>query len=77
MSGGALTWADGMLYPILRRLERDGLVRSRWGRSEEGRRRRYYQLTKEGLEAAEAERRQWKAVDRTLRKAWRLADETA
>ncbi len=77
MSGGELDWSDGMLYPVLRRLEHQGLVRSRWGRSDEGRRRRYYVLTKRGRVVAEEERQQWTMVDRTLRRAWRLADRTA
>ncbi len=51
MSDGELDWSDGMLYPVLRRLEHQGLVRSRWGRSDEGRRRRYYVLTKRGRAA--------------------------
>ncbi len=77
MSHGDITWSDGMLYPVLRRLERDGLVTSRWGVSDEGRRRRYYQLSRRGREAAEEEREQWTVVDRTLRRAWHLADRTA
>lgn len=76
MSDGELNWSDGMLYPVLRRLERDGLVKSRWGRSDEGRRRRYYRLTSRGRAAAEEERQQWTTVDRALRRAWRLADQT-
>lgn len=75
LSGGELDWSDGMLYPVMRRLEREGLVTSRWLRSEEGRRRRYYRLTEAGVASASAERRQWTLVDRTLRKAWRLADQ--
>ncbi len=77
MSNGEMNWSDGMLYPVLRRLEGEGLVRSRWGRSDEGRRRRYYRLTKRGCAAAVAEREQWTMVDRALRRAWRLADRTA
>ena len=77
MSSGEINWSDGMLYPVLRRLEGEGLVKSRWGRSDEGRRRRYYQLTKRGRAAAATEREQWTVVDRALRRAWRLADGTA
>lgn len=77
LSRGEMNWSDGMLYPVLRRLERDGLASSRWRQSDEGRRRRYYQLTDRGRAAAEEERRQWTMVDRTLRTAWRLADHTA
>lgn len=43
---------DGTLYPILYRLEEDGLIRSRWS-APEGRQvsRKYYEITKNGKEA--------------------------
>ena len=70
LSGGALEWTDGMLYPVLHRLERSGLVESRWEQAESGRRRKYYRLTKTGREHLAEERRQWRAVDETLEKVW-------
>jgi len=73
LSGGELQWADGMLYPVLHRLERDGHVQSRWGRSEVGRRRKYYHLTKRGRDELVRQRRQWRVVDSTLRGLWRAA----
>ena len=36
LSGGELQWTDGMLYPLLHRLERNGLVEAFWGQSETG-----------------------------------------
>ncbi len=77
MSDGELSWSDGMLYPVLRRLEQEGLVKSRWGKSDQGRRRRYYRLTQKGHAAATEERNQWTTVDRALRRAWRLANRPA
>ncbi|HEX7081812.1 MAG TPA: helix-turn-helix transcriptional regulator [Gammaproteobacteria bacterium] len=75
LSGGALEWTDGMLYPVLHRLERSGLVQSRWQKAESGRRRKYYRLTAAGREQLADERRQWRTVDRTLRNIWSaLAD---
>lgn len=75
LSGGAMAWTDGMLYPILHRLERHGLVESRWEKAETGRRRKYYRLTRAGREQLEDERRQWRTVDATLRRIWsKLAD---
>ncbi|MEE8469402.1 MAG: helix-turn-helix transcriptional regulator [Planctomycetota bacterium] len=71
LSGGELNWTDGMLYPVLHRLERDGLVQSSWRTPESGRRRRYYRLTGPGGRALEVERRDWLAVHRTLTLAWR------
>jgi len=71
LSGGELQWTDGMLYPVLHRLERLGFVEARWGRSETGRRRRYYHLTRRGREQLEAQRQQWRVVDSTLREIWK------
>ena len=70
LSGGHLQWTDGMLYPVLHRLERNGLVAAKWGESETGRRRKYYRLTKEGRAELEAEKKRWQVVDDTLRSLW-------
>lgn len=68
LSGGELEWTDGMLYPVLHRLERNGFVKAVWGRSETGRRRRYYRLTERGGEELASQRRQWEVVDSALRR---------
>ena len=67
LSSGALRWTDGMLYPVLHRLERNGLVEANWGRSESGRRRKYYRLTAEGSAELSNQQRQWHVVNETLR----------
>jgi len=67
LSGGALRWTDGMLYPVLHRLERNSLVKANWGRSESGRRRKYYRLTDKGSEELANQQRQWQVVNETLR----------
>jgi DNA-binding PadR family transcriptional regulator len=72
LSGGELQWTDGMLYPVLHRLERNGHVQSRWGRSQVGRRRKYYRLTERGRDELVRQRRQWHVVDSTLRGLWRV-----
>ncbi len=77
LSGGELEWTDGMLYPVLHRLERSGLIRSRWEKTGSGRRRKYYRVTEAGREQLADERRQWRAVDRTLRKVWSALAESA
>lgn len=46
--GGRLDWPEGMLYPVLHRLERLGQVQSRWEVVENGRRRKYYWMTPRG-----------------------------
>jgi len=70
LSGGRLEWTDGMLYPVLHRLERLGHVEARWEAAESGRRRKYYQITPGGRGHLAEERRQWQAVDETLRGIW-------
>ena len=70
LSGGELEWTDGMLYPVLHRLERNGYVEASWGSSETGRRRKYYRLTKLGTEELEKQQRQWDLVDSALRSIW-------
>lgn len=70
LSGGRLAWTDGMLYPVLHRLERLGLVEARWEVAESGRRRKYYRITSQGQAQLADERRQWEAVDATLRGVW-------
>jgi transcriptional regulator len=73
LSNGHVQWTDGMLYPVLHRLERNGLVAAKWGSSESGRRRKYYRLTKEGRAQLEAERKRWQVVDATLHRVWMKA----
>ena len=70
LSGGHLQWTDGMLYPVLHRLERQGYVAAKWSTSEIGRRRKYYRITKAGRVQLAAHREQWRAVDGTLRGIW-------
>ena len=70
LSGGRVEWTDGMLYPVLHRLERLGHVEARWETAESGRRRKYYRITSLGRARLDEERRQWQAVDETLRGLW-------
>jgi PadR family transcriptional regulator, regulatory protein PadR len=70
LSGGHLQWTDGMLYPVLHRLERQGLIAAKWGLSENGRNRKYYRLTKPGRAQLAAQKQQWQVVDKTLRGIW-------
>lgn len=67
LSGGELEWTDGMLYPLLHRLERNGYIESSWGESDTGRRRKYYRLTDRGRKELASQKRQWQLVDSTLR----------
>jgi DNA-binding PadR family transcriptional regulator len=70
VSGGRMEWTDGMLYPVLHRLERLGHVEARWQVAASGRRRKYYRITPRGRAQLAEERSQWQVVDATLRGIW-------
>lgn len=71
LSAGEMQWTDGMLYPVLHRLEREGLIQSREIISESGRKRRYYRIKNRGSRALEKQRCQWILVYSTLKKLWK------
>jgi PadR family transcriptional regulator, regulatory protein PadR len=70
LSGGELEWSEGMLYPVLHRLEQERLIVSRWHKAESGKQRKYYRLSASGSRAMQAERQQWFAVHETLASLW-------
>ncbi|HKK75659.1 MAG TPA: helix-turn-helix transcriptional regulator [Saprospiraceae bacterium] len=70
LSQGELSWTDAMLYPVLSRMEKEGLIASNWVKMDTGRKRKYYQITTEGQKRLERERRQWLNVNRVFIKLW-------
>jgi len=70
LSGGKMQWSDGMLYPVLHRLERQELIRSRQRLSETGRKRKYYKIKKKGAAALKNHKTQWTLVYSTLKQLW-------
>ena len=76
LSDGHMQWTDGMLYPLLHRLERLGLVEASWGVSDVGRRRKHYALTPAGHEALAERRAQWQVVAGALQQVWKDMGDT-
>lgn len=70
LSGGQFRFSDGMLYPLLHRLERLGQIESQWQRSPSGRPRKQYRLSTAGAAAFAEHRRQWAAVSDALHRVW-------
>jgi PadR family transcriptional regulator, regulatory protein PadR len=64
-SGGAFNLPEGTLYPALHRLERAGLLSSRWSEVN-GRRRRVYQLTRTGHRALARRHDEWRDFARAV-----------
>ena len=61
ISGGGFQVNAGSLFPALRRLERDGLIRGDWQVTENNRRAKSYHLTAQGRAQLKRETRQWEA----------------
>lgn len=70
LSNGELDWTEGLLYPLLHRLERLGHVKSNWRSVTGERRRKYYQITDSGLAELAEQRLQWETVVETLKEIW-------
>lgn len=68
LSKNKIVWTEGMLYPVLHRLEEQRWIESYWKISETGRKRKYYTITTAGLKELETQMRQWQAVNSTLEK---------
>ena len=68
MSGGRMEWSDGMLYPVIHRLEKEGLITSEWKQAESGRRRKYYRIRQEGRTELNQQQSQWQLVNGMLNK---------
>jgi len=65
-SQNQMEWTDGMLYPVLHRLERKGLIEARWAEAETGRKRKYYSLKRDGKAALEQHHEHWSLVHSVL-----------
>lgn len=70
LSGGELDWTEGLLYPLLHRLERLGYVEASWQAVSGERRRKYYRITDTGRAELAEQRRQWETVVDTLKEIW-------
>ena len=66
LSDEVLQVEEGALYPALHRLEGKGWVASSWGRSENNRRAKFYELTAAGRDALAEETRSWDAYARAV-----------
>ena len=65
-SAGKIDWKEGMIYPVLQRMEIDGLISSKWKISVDERPRRYFRITERGREELAAELAGWGNVWKAL-----------
>ena len=70
---GLFEWQEGTVYPILHKLEKEGLVRAQWQTADTGRRRKYYYITAKGREALSEGAKRWSTLHGMM---LRLAEDT-
>ena len=61
-----IKWTDGMLYPVLHRMESKSLIKSKWADGEGGPRREFYRITVKGGKFLIRHEEDWTAVTQTL-----------
>ena len=76
LSNGKMLWSDGMLYPVLHKLEKDELIRSEWIMAENSRPRKYYHITGKGKKELRLEQEQWTQVNSLLNEIWNIKPST-
>ncbi|HNW50608.1 MAG TPA: PadR family transcriptional regulator [Prolixibacteraceae bacterium] len=71
LSGNRIEWKEGSLYPVLHKLEKNGLIKSLWKMAENGRHRKYYAINKKGRKALQDEIDNWTLVHTMLTELWK------
>jgi len=75
LSGGTIDWSEALLYPVLHRMEKEGVIRSQWKMSEENRMRKYYALTDVGRRELEVEKERWLSIHGAFQILWAAVEE--
>ena len=75
ISANALLIEQGALYPALFRLVRQGLLKARWGTSENNRRAKFYELTAAGRKRLREETDNWNRLVAAIASALSLQPE--
>src|SRR3954466_5874098 len=75
LTGGRLLIQQGSLYPALYRLERQGLIASEWGESDNKRKAKFYTLTPAGRRQLHAEAEKWNRMASLIANVLRTTSE--
>jgi PadR family transcriptional regulator PadR len=70
VSQGRLDFAEGTLYPILKKMESEGWIKAAWKTAENGRDRKYYNITTKGKKQYVTEKENWQSVNQILESIW-------
>ena len=70
LTDGEMQWSDGMLYPVLHRLEKQGAIESEWRVGDSGKKRKYYRLKTEGKRILREQQQRWTALTSVFQLLW-------
>ena len=74
VSGDVLQVSDGSLYPALHKLEQQGWITAEWKVTDNGRRAKFYSLTRSGRKALDEESANWKRLSGAIARIIRLKE---
>lgn len=74
ISGEVLQVSDGSLYPALHKLEQEGWIKAEWKVTENGRRAKFYSLTRAGRRTLEREAANWERLAGAISQVVRLSE---
>jgi PadR family transcriptional regulator, regulatory protein PadR len=74
VSGEVLQVSDGSLYPALHKLEQEGWIKAEWRTSENGRRAKYYSLTRLGQKQLQKEAENWDRLSGAISRIIKLKE---
>jgi len=70
LSDGKTQWSNGSIYPVLKKMEAQGFIKSYWRMEEKQRPRKYYNLTETGMAELQNKKDDWVMVNDMLTKLW-------
>ncbi len=71
LSDEAIQWKEGSLYPVLKKMEQKGLIKSKWEIAENGRKRKYYYIEKAGKTVLAEEQQKWHLITSIFNQLWK------
>jgi PadR family transcriptional regulator, regulatory protein PadR len=70
-SGGKLEFAEGTIYPVLKKLEEKKWISSKWKLGDTDRQRKYYRITSSGKKQLQTEKNNWLAIHNLFEQLWK------
>ena len=72
LSEGKLIWKEGSLYPVLKKMEKSGYIKSYWNVKDYDRPRKYYKITSKGVKLMDKEKEDWSLIQSIFSELWEV-----